>query len=353
MSEAVPLLDRYTGCLLGGAVGDALGAAVEFDSLAAIRARFGPDGIRDYAPAYGRLGAITDDTQMTLFTAEGLLRADNRYREKGIVGVPTMAHRAYLRWLFTQGQTASDPDALTRDGWLVTLPALHSRRAPGGTCLSALRSGTKGSTRERINGSKGCGGIMRVAPVGLAGHDPFALGCELAAITHGHPSGFLASGFFASLIADIVVGAPLGVAVAVATDALRTYPDHEETLGAVEAAVRLAGSAPPTPENLETLGQGWVAEEALALSLFCALTAESFEDAVVLAVNHGGDSDSTGAITGNIVGALLGVDAIPTRWLASLELRDEIEQVATDLFGHFGSDDPPPPDADWEKYPGW
>ena len=125
MSEAVPLLDRYTGCLLGGAVGDALGAAVEFESLAEIRARFGPGGIRDFAPAYGRLGAITDDTQMTLFTAEGLIRAHNRCREKGIASVPGMVHRAYLRWLFTQGRSASDPDAPTHDGWLVTLPALH------------------------------------------------------------------------------------------------------------------------------------------------------------------------------------------------------------------------------------
>lgn len=64
-------IDQVRGSLLGGAVGDALGAAVEFQSLAEIRSRFGPAGILDYAPAFGRLGAITDDTQMTLFTAEG------------------------------------------------------------------------------------------------------------------------------------------------------------------------------------------------------------------------------------------------------------------------------------------
>src|SRR5436305_14060023 len=129
--SAPSLLERYQGCLLGGAVGDALGASVEFMSLGEIRARFGADGIRDYAPAYGRLGAITDDTQMTLFTAEGLLRAHNRGREKGIWHPPSIVHHAYLRWLHTQGMPTAFPGPTKHDGWLVTVPALHSRRAPG------------------------------------------------------------------------------------------------------------------------------------------------------------------------------------------------------------------------------
>jgi ADP-ribosylglycohydrolase len=76
-------LARIRGCLLGGAVGDALGAPVEFLSLQEIRDKFGPAGIHDYARAYGRRGAIADDTQMTLFTAEGLLRATMRWLDRG------------------------------------------------------------------------------------------------------------------------------------------------------------------------------------------------------------------------------------------------------------------------------
>ena len=79
------------------------------------------------------------------------------------------------------------------------------------------------------------------------------------------------------------------------------------------------------------LGQGGVAEEALAISLYCSLASPNFEEAVVLAVNHSGDSDSTGAMTGNICGALYGVSAIPTRWLERVELRHEIAQIADDL----------------------
>jgi len=95
---------HFRGCLLGGAVGDALGAPVEHLSLYKIRAVFGPEGIADFTEAHGRpLGAITDDTQMTLFTAEGLLRAHHRQRIRGSGDLANVVHRAYLRWLHTQG----------------------------------------------------------------------------------------------------------------------------------------------------------------------------------------------------------------------------------------------------------
>ena len=91
-------------------------------------------------------------------------------------------------------------------------------------------------------------------------------------------------------------------------------------------------SSPASPEAVERLGQGWVAEEALAIALYCALVADDFATGVRLAVNHGGDSDSTGAIAGNLLGTLHGVRAIPERWLAQRGLRDEIERLARDLL---------------------
>jgi len=95
------------GCLLGGAVGDALGAPVEFLTLADIRREFGPDGIQDYASRFDRKGAFTDDTEMTLWTAEGLIRADNRGREKGIGDPPGVIWWGLQRWLWTQDGVAS------------------------------------------------------------------------------------------------------------------------------------------------------------------------------------------------------------------------------------------------------
>jgi ADP-ribosylglycohydrolase len=324
-----------------------------------IIAQFGPGGIRDFAPAYGRVGAITDDTQMTLFTAEGLLRADVRYCGRGICHTPTVVHHAYLRWLKTQGESPNlEPQIdlnwqVATDGWLINVPALWSKRAPGNTCLSALRN-AKQIGEPAKNNSKGCGGVMRVAPVGLvASRDvAFELGCQTAALTHGHPSGILSAGFLALLIAEIIAGNSLPDAIRAAKTALIKCQNHAEVLRAVEQAERLALSSATTPIP-KSLGQGWVAEEALAIGLYCSLAAPDLEEAVVLAVNHSGDSDSTGAIAGNICGALYGVDAIPARWIDALELRHEITAVADDLTALAEGKLDVGSELISNRYPGW
>jgi len=352
--------DRYTACLLGGAIGDALGGAVEFMSRSAILKRFGTEGITDYAEAYGGRGKITDDTQMALFTAEGLLRGQMRGVTKGISSFDHTVANAYLRWLATQGQE-SRSEYVSRDGWLFQQPELHSQRAPGMTCLSALRD-YNGDPGVAGNDSKGCGGVMRVAPVGLFWWSfreqvelsrVFEDGCMSAALTHGHPSGYITGGVLAVLIFAILEGSTLAEALAEAKSLLVTYRGHEETLDALNQAVALSNADLPNHEAIKRLGEGWVAEEALAISVYCALVADGFEQAIVLAVNHDGDSDSTGAITGNILGAMHGTDVIPERWLEPLELRPVIEAIASDLWtcrnwSTFMDDS-----ELWKRYPGY
>jgi ADP-ribosyl-[dinitrogen reductase] hydrolase len=343
--------ERAAGCLLGGAVGDALGAPVEFLGLDEVRAQFGPDGVTTLTPAYGRTGAVTDDTQLTLFTAEGLIRADNERRAGGEDDPIAAIHRAYVRWLATQGGRTPDSRASDLpDGWLASLPELRSRRSPGTTTLTALESGRCGSPDERINDSKGCGGVMRAAPAGLARWEPFDTGVRAAALTHGHPTGYLAAGVLARAVAGLAQGEALDAAVGAARDELRRHEGHGECLAALDAAVELAAEGEPGPERVERLGQGWIAEEALAIAVYCALIAASFEHGVLLAVNHGGDSDSTGAIAGNLLGAALGVGVIPERWLEELELREEIACVGADLAAHFGPDAAADP-HDLDRYP--
>ncbi|PUX67692.1 ADP-ribosylglycohydrolase family protein, partial [Cronobacter sakazakii] len=110
-------------------------------------------------------------------------------------------------------------------------------------------------------------------------------------------------------------------------------------------------------EAIKTLGEGWVAEEALAIALFCALRARSFEEGVLMAVNHDGDSDSTGAIVGNLLGAMYGITALPETWLARLELNAVIQEMADDLLDYrdwpvSDYDNSPFAIALREKYPG-
>jgi ADP-ribosyl-[dinitrogen reductase] hydrolase len=327
---------RIRGCLLFGAVGDALGAPVEFSSLSAIRAEHGPAGVRQMLPAYGRHGAITDDTQMTLFTVEGLLRAEGRWRGRGICSPSSVIRRAYYRWYCTQGEPVPKGLDNIATGWLFQQRGLHARRAPGNTCLSALRQSLDAQQAGRqppvpLNDSKGCGGVMRVAPVGLLARDAWGLGAECAQLTHGHPAGSDTAACLAEMISKIMSGLPLAEAI---REVWRTRRSacHEDTQRALDNAFDLLRSgAPPTSEAVESLGEGWVAEEALAISLYCALACRDPEAALSLAITHSGDSDSTGAITGNLLGAALGEKAIPIRWLETLELRDVIEQVADDV----------------------
>jgi len=348
MKEKRYTIEHYEGCLLGGAVGDALGAPVEFMSLNEIIRKFGPSGITDYSPAFGKIGAITDDTQMTLFTAEGVLRSVTRGHHKGICYPPSVVYYSYLRWLRTQEGPIDD---CKKDSWLMSIPELYSRRAPGHSCLSGLHSPERGSVSEPVNNSKGCGGVMRIAPVGLAPNlfDTFEIGCEIAAITHGHPTGYLAAGCLAQIIRHIIDGFELIDAVEATKEILSTKKDSEECLKAIETALDAWRNKPASFETVETLGGGWIAEEALAIGIYCALVAGyDFEKGVSLAVNHGGDSDSTGSITGNILGALLGVSAIPKRYLDRLELRDTIKDIADDLYTGFKDTD-----EWWDRYPGY
>ena len=195
---------------------------------------------------------------------------------------------------------------------------------------------------------------MRVAPVGLVAsrERAFELGCETAALTHGHPSGYLSAGFMALLIEEIVSGASLPDSIQTTKQCLMAQPGHEEVLNAVENAMFLAQSDAPDT-RMPVLGQGWVAEEALAIAVYCALVAPNFEEAVVLAVNHSGDSDSTGAIAGNICGALYRDASIPARWLDRLELKDEITAIADDLAGVHEDTLDLESKQILERYPGW
>jgi len=344
----------FEDCLVTGAVGDALGAEVEFASWRQIQQRHGPDGIREM-PAHAQ---FTDDTQMTLFTAEGVIRTSTRLRATGITTHVGVGHQALLRWYQTQG----GPDDHA-SGWLITNPLLHRRRAPGNTCLSSLASGEQGSVDEPINDSKGCGAVMRMAPVGLwyAGHpEPaYATGCDLGAITHGHQEGYESAGALAAIVAGVAGGQPLATAVEVALG-IAGREERTDTVLALEEAIRFADAGSVDPDELcADLGEGWVGEEALALSVACALAHPDHPlEALWMSVNHRGDSDSTGAITGNLLGLTHGSTWIPDGWLDRVDGIDLVRTVAVDLWTErhappTGDDGFGGPDPAWsELYPG-
>lgn len=336
--------DKFRGCVLGGAAGDALGYEVEFMGEEAIFHRFGPDGIPEYALTHGA-ALISDDTQMTLFTANGLLACTAREKTKE-------DRASYVRHILTmyqcwfKTQTRKFPIRAERlESWLLNLPELFSLRAPGGTCMAALRSGVAGTIEKPINTSKGCGGVMRVAPIGLYFCDSSwtfeesnLLAAQAAALTHGHDLGYIPAAALAHIIRAIVEkGLPLENAVDESLGAMKKLfgqkPHFQEFDAIMREAVRLAGTETDDLDAIHILGEGWVGEEALAIAVYCSLKyPNDFDRALRVSVNHKGDSDSTGAVTGNILGASLGFRALPQKYKDHLELYDRILEIADDLF---------------------
>lgn len=320
---------------MGGAAGDALGAAVEFWSWTEIKEKFGKTGIQSFQKVYGRTGAITDDTQMALFTAEALLNAHERFVHRGITSIKDSARYSYLRWLGTQGIKTAEQHPQLYMGWLWQQKDLHHRRGPGNTCLEALKTHLKAfedpsfSIPEKLNNSKGCGGVMRTAPAGLINlTDPFQAGCNLALITHHHPSGYLSAGFLAFLIDKLMKNTPLEQALEQSIKKITEYPHREEVVTKITQALKLSETSLSPIEALGKIGPGWVAEEALGVAVYCSLKADNYLQGIQMAVNHGGDSDSTGSITGNILGVIHGLESIPHEFKNQLELKDVILESA-------------------------
>ncbi len=328
------LRSRFRGCLLGGAIGDALGYPVEFFDEERIKKHYGEGGIRRFSNKT-KVAFVSDDTQMTLFTVEGLLLAKRRG-----VTLKRSIYLSYLDWLKTQMENYTEGG----EG-LLSISQLYDTRAPGMTCLGALNSGLMGGITYPINTSKGCGGVMRTSPIALycyargasiEGADELA--AEAAAITHGHTLGHLPSYALNHIIYKLLEGEEIGRAVEIAIRATEERYAHDKAADLGISKMKKALSLGLDPdvtdkEAIEILGEGWVAEEALAIAIYCAIAhKDSFEDAVCSAVNHKGDSDSTGAITGNILGAYLGIEEIPDFYLGAVELRDVILDISDRLL---------------------
>lgn len=354
--------DRIRGSLMAGAAGDALGYAVEFMSRGSILAKYGFRGIAKFNLTREGKALISDDTQMTLFTACGMLMGVTRGYTRGIGGRPEKyVDKAYLDWYYTQTGKKSRPGVT----WLRDLPELAHRRAPGNTCLSACESLFQG--KEVHNNSKGCGGIMRVAPMALLmagywarGERPYHVfemdeaGADVAAVTHKHPLAFLPAAMLTHLIFRVVSMEEAEVKARITNIALETiealsyiykgeYEEHKRILTNLTlTALSLAANDKSDADNIRLLGEGWTGEEAWAIALYCAVRhIDSIEDALIAAVNHDGDSDSTGAICGNIMGAICGYEAIKRVNLfcpqghdfeQTLELSNIILALADDLY---------------------
>ena len=289
-------------------------------------------------------GQITDDTQMGLFTAEGLILSKVRTEYQDLEDVCEPVFHSLLRWLTTQQGFMFNQLVDTYgscnivDGILMGHNELFALRNPSGTCLEALSRGRMGTLDDPVSESDGPGAMVRSLPIGLAFSDPekaFEFGCKTAAITHGHLDAVLSSGFFASLISGLVAGQPLPWAVNASMKILKKKDGHAHLATGIESAIQLSresGHSDAIDKNFN---------ERTAINTICAGLYSAFchskalERGLLASVNHSGNIEETGAAAGALLGALNGFDAIPAQLIDMLELKDLILEVTTDLFDHF------------------
>ncbi|MFB0618601.1 ADP-ribosylglycohydrolase family protein [Streptomyces sp. AGS-58] len=333
-AEQQDFRSRVRGTLLGTAVGDALGGPADALSLDEIRAAYGPEGLLDLAFGHGRRGAVTHHTQLTLFTVDGLIRAQVR-RDTGAWHPPTDLHRAYRRWAATQTDWGPD-ERREDDGWLAREEWLYARREPTRALLLGLGDAAMGTLERPKNpGELGPEAVARSAPFGLlVGWEPqlvVQLAVECAAQTHGHPLACLSAGAYAVIVHGLARGGSLDGAVRAALDLLAARPGHQPVTDALRHALGAVRQGVPGPARVEELAGDGTADGLLAAAVYCALVGEDVRHGLCLAVNQSGPSAAAGALTGGLLGALHGETALPPAWLAELEGRPTMLELADDF----------------------
>ncbi|MFF0988272.1 ADP-ribosylglycohydrolase family protein [Kocuria nitroreducens] len=345
--------DSVRAALLGGALGDALGAGGLCDQHPLPRATgadapAGPRGTGGPAAVL----QISAGTQLALYTLDALQEVVEWANQGHAADETACLWLAYLRWLHTQGEhhPAEAPRPLPRR--IDELEVLHAVRDPDATVLEALRSGRMGEVeRPLLPDTHGAGAVLRSAPFGLLPHVGWRtlapLAINGAALTHGHPEAQTAAAVHGFVVHAAVQarreGVPRPVAEAVAaareTAGNLTRP-VAETLARLDDAVRAARREDLDPEALpRLLGVGGAAPETLAGGLGAALRAEAeapgapdpqavFRRAVELATGHDGAPAATGAIAGAVTGAALGTSALPPEWCARLDAGDAVSETA-------------------------
>ena len=330
---------RFRGCLLGMAVGDAMGAAVEKKSYEEICETYGPAGLLGYDTVNG-LAEITSYTQVASFALNGLLLGISRGQTHDAMAYVTMALK---EWASVQ-HFPKDPHR--RNCWLRGIPAFRRRKCMDPRTLDALTRDVLGTPKRPSNQADGPGSLTVAVAMGLYFHPERmqfhqigVLGAQAVALTHGDPTAFLAGSVLAYVMAA-VLNDPEGdleshFRLAAQTVADQFGKDFPQALRMQKLLVEVMEKAKDptrnTVEMMEAIGCK-SAERVLAGAMYAVLAGRGdFDASAIIAVNHSGKSAAVGAVTGAILGAKLGREALPEFYLECLEDSLALEELATDL----------------------
>jgi ADP-ribosyl-[dinitrogen reductase] hydrolase len=305
------LLDRFKGCFLGLAAGDALGMPTEGYTAEEIRSRFGT--VREMLPAPAghfhtglEAGQFTDDTEETLLLAESLIESSGFSAER------------FAEKLIEWGTSWTLDERLNRGVGFTTRSAVES-----------LISGR--SWQESGLPIPTCGSAMRAAPVGLLFHRNIDLVGRYADLqslpTHTASAARAGSVAVATAVALSMQGFPREMVLQIAAEKVKLIDnDFAEKLLSIESLLDLEPG-----EALKAIGTSPLASETVPTAFYCFLKLEP-EEALITAACSGGDTDSIASIAGSLFGAAYGTAWLPARWLSVLEEKERIEARARGLF---------------------
>lgn len=366
MNNNEKYMDKFEGGIIGSAVGDAFGYPLMKLTFEEICETFEKKGAMELAVSRKTGTALlTEATQMSLFTADGILWAQNEHVSDENAAVANYVFYSYQLWLYMQTKTIAsreyewlfDKSKNPNMSSLLKSKGLGRARRLNDININALLDADNnnyGTLNKRVNENTDAGAVKRVVPVGLFyGQTPdmaFRMGCDIGAVTHSHPDGYLPCGVYAAIVAQLIGDKPIDEAVNDAMVILASYPDNDNTYQMLQSAVDMAGDEDIDPqEGIPELGDGFSAVSCLAIAVYSALLHQSnYKYAIELATNHDGDSAACGAITGGILGAWYGLKKLPKDWIKKVQYRSLLETVADVLYenssysraAYLGDDDP-------------
>ena len=326
------------GCLLGLAVGDAMGYTVDGKTWEDICRNYGPNGLLGYDLVNG-CAEVSSYTQIAAYIANGLLLGTTRGKQENY---PKYMNLAVKEWARRQN-LPRDPQK--NSCWVSGIPQLRRRHCRDSRMLDALRAEVLGTPEAPINKTETPGSLTAAAMVGLA-YDPKymqprsvgVLGARAVAMTHGDPETFLSGTVLAYLIAGLLQEPEGSLTVHFAHAVEVMEHQYADQFGqAAVLADRLGNvlhSIDPDADHRQKMEDlhCYSAAECLAGAMYaCSVCGDDFDTAMIIAVNHSGRSAAVGALTGAILGAKLGVEALPEFYLESLDVVGVLEVLARDL----------------------
>ena len=336
--------DTYRGCLLGLAIGDAMGYPADTKTWPQIQEEYGPYGLMGYDLRNG-YAEISSHTQIAAFSCNGLLLGLTRGQVYGKMA-PFVRYAALAQQEWAAGQRRYDQPSRNHC-WVFRVPEMRQRHCTDTRMVETLNRGRLGSLEDPVNKHDTPASLASAIAAGLFADtgklkqaEADRLGAECVAVTHGHPLAFLPGAMTAHLISGCLrhPDRPLRLLIKDALSALqeqfvREYPREVGQVTALtEQAMSLAEERLMRPVDAMERLKCDTGAEILAGALYAVLLCEEdFDNAMVIAVNHSGRSAAVSCLTGAILGARLGEQMLPEFYMDGLYIADALRDLADDL----------------------